>query len=124
MRLVRQLTPYGCGVACVAIVAGVDYWTACEAIFGAEPPDDHGTETGDLRRGLSRLGVRSAPRLLALAGRPCSDLATDAIVKVNLRQDGWWHWVVWDLHRQRIIDPMKRPYRRHRPISYLAIAGG
>ena len=122
MRRVRQLTEMGCGVACVAMVAGVDYFTAYAAIFGLTEPKDHSTEATDLRRGLRRLGVKTAARLIPLAGRPCSELETTAIVKVNPTQDGW-HWVVWDLERQCVIDPMTRPYRRHRTISYLRISG-
>ena len=122
MRRVRQLTEMGCGVACVAMVAEVDYFTAYAAIFGLSEPKDHSTEAADLRRGLRRLGIRAAARLIPLAGWRCSELETTAIVKVNPTQDGW-HWVVWDAERQCIIDPMTRPYRRHRAISYLRILG-
>lgn len=120
MRLVRQVTPYGCGVACVAMVAGVSYWAACEAIFGPKPPRRHSTYTADLRRGLNRLGINTTDRLKPLGGRSLTALAVDAIVKVNPRQDGW-HWVIWDAQRQRILDPRHPSYRRYRAVSGLLI---
>lgn len=122
MRLKYQLTPYGCGVACVAMVAGVGYWTACDAIFGPEPPQRHSTRVADLRRGLKRLGIALTDRLSPLGGRSLSDLATNAIVKVNPRQDGW-HWVVWDAGRRRLLDPRQPTYQRYRVISFLQVIG-
>lgn len=122
MRLRHQLTPYGCGVACVAMIAGVGYWTACEAIFGPEPPQRHSTHAVDLRRGLKRLGIALADRLSPLGDRSLSDLATSAIVKVNPRRDGW-HWVVWDAGRQRLLDPRQPTCRRYRAVSFLQVIG-
>lgn len=122
MRLRHQLTPYGCGVACVAMVAGVGYWTACEAIFGPEPPLRHRTHTADLRRGLKRLGIDTADRLSPLGDRSLSDLAASAIVKANPRQDGW-HWVVWDAGRRRLLDPRQPTYQRYWVVSFLQVIG-
>lgn len=122
MKLRHQLTPYGCGVACVAMIAGVGYWTACAAIFGTEPPDRHSTHAADLRRGLKRLGIALADRLRPLGDRPLSDLEASAIVKVNPRRDGW-HWVVWDTERRRLLDPRQPTYQRYRVVSFLQVIG-
>ncbi|MFN4311822.1 MAG: hypothetical protein ACK4FK_14660 [Ferrovibrio sp.] len=104
----------------MAMIAGVGYWTACEAIFGPEPPQRHNTHAADLRRGLKRLGIALADRLSPLGNRSLADLATSAIVKVNPRRNGW-HWVVWDAERQRILDPRQPSYQRYRVVSLLPV---
>jgi hypothetical protein len=103
------------------MLAGVSYAEARRAVFGRYHPGDCSTSTGELRRGLRKLGIRAGKRLIPLRGRRLRSLETDAILKVNLGLDGYWHWVVWDAGRQVLRDPRRTPYKRCRVISYLPI---
>ena len=55
------------------------------------------------------------------------NLDCSAILAINYRQCGEWHWVVWDHERGRILDPRNRrytgepPYKRIRPWYYLIV---
>jgi hypothetical protein len=59
LELVRQLDPLGCGVACVAMVAGVDYASAL-AVFDDSERAQRGTEWAGQMKALRKLGVLSA----------------------------------------------------------------
>jgi hypothetical protein len=120
VRRVPQLDKTGCGVACVASVAGVSYAKARRLMFGSSPGSY--TDTGDLRSALRKHGVKVGPRLIPLRTRSYFDLAHHAILKVNVkRSSGYWHWVVWDAVRRRLIDPRQPPYKRLRAVSFLKI---
>jgi ABC-type bacteriocin/lantibiotic exporter with double-glycine peptidase domain len=121
VRRIVQTDNTGCGIACLAMLAGVSYAEARRAVFGRYHPGDCSTSTGELRRGLRKLGIRAGKRLIPLRGRRLRSLETDAILKVNLGLDGYWHWVVWDAGRQVLRDPRRTPYKRCRAISYLPI---
>jgi len=79
-------------------------------------------DTKDVVRALRGFGVE-LPRnhLVALRGRDFRTLDHDAILKVNVRKDGHWHWVVWDAENRRVLDPKRRPYRKIRATSYLPV---
>lgn len=88
MRLVRQ-KPNGCGLACVAMLAGVTLARA-EAAVGKTRK----THTRDLLRGLRRLGFRPAPRLQRLT--PDIVPPMRCVLKVRWRGTRDTHWVVHD----------------------------
>jgi ABC-type bacteriocin/lantibiotic exporter with double-glycine peptidase domain len=119
MKRVRQLNRNGCGVACVAMAAGVSYTAARIAIFGNDNPHDHRTTSMDLRRGLRALGVHCAERQLPMRVHH-THLSASAILKANVTRSGHWHWVIWDHHRQRILDPAKLT-SRPRVVAYLRL---
>ena len=58
MKLIRQKTDWGCGQACVAMLAGIDFDSACLATAKFEA-----TTASDLRNGLKWLGWTVAPRI-------------------------------------------------------------
>ncbi|WP_352660945.1 cysteine peptidase family C39 domain-containing protein [Mesorhizobium australicum] len=122
MRLIKQQDENGCGVACVAMIACITYTLARQHMFGDRPGGY--TSTGDLRRALAQLDIEAAPRLVRLKAQTPADLPFDAILKTNVKQDGEWHWVVWDSRRQLLLDPRVPPYRRYRHRSYLEIVRG
>lgn len=88
-------------------------------MFGDESGDY--TDATTLRRALTKLRVRVGDRLVPLRGRSYGDPTHDAILKVNARSDGSWHWVVWDATRSRLIDPRQPPYKRIRAVSFLVV---
>ena len=123
MKRVLQENDEGCGVACVAMLAGVSYWEARVAVFGKRPRVVHSTHTADIRRALKRFGLRSAKRLISF-GRETPEpknIGINAILKVNRRKNGTWHWIVWDSKRKRLLDPQRPAYKRPRLSSFLAI---
>lgn len=123
MRRVVQEDENGCGVACVAMLAGVNYQAARVKMF---PRRGGYTNTADLRRALRKFKLKCAPRMVTFRSsgfRNYKDLPTDAILKLiaPTHPPGVWHWVVWDARRKCLLDPRKRPYRRFRITSYLAV---
>jgi len=79
------------------------------------------TNTSDLRRALKRLGFAVSRRLKPIRGRQLIDLKANAILKVNPKIDGSWHWVVWNSKTRRIMDPEGRRKRPYRYVSYLLV---
>jgi hypothetical protein len=118
VRLIRQRQKKDCGVACVAMLAGVSYSVAKKAMFGDGAAGL--TEASDLRAALADLG-RSPGRLVPLRRRDYRKLNGPALLKTNVRANGEWHWLVWS--GKKILDPKKPPYQlsRLRPISYLRV---
>lgn len=92
-------------------------------VFGKRARVLHTTQTADIRRALKRFGLRSARRLIRF-GRETPDpkyILKNAILKVNRRKNGSWHWMVWDAKRRRLLDPQKPAYKRPRLSSFLTI---
>ncbi|MGO9005103.1 MAG: hypothetical protein ACLQB4_04975 [Beijerinckiaceae bacterium] len=110
-----------CGIACVAMLAGVRYSKALEAFDDKSSAAKNGNFAPALRDALIRLGRRPSRRLVKFRGY--SVLEYDAILKVNLYNNGAeWHWVAWDAKRKRILDPWEPPYiKRYRPVAVLPV---
>jgi hypothetical protein len=108
----------GCGVACVAMLAGISYSQARSIMFGSEPVGL--TSTSGLIDALVRLGRRPFnKRLSPLRGRNYRELKSDALLKV-IRPGKWWfHWIVWDAKRERHLDPKQPAVKRPNVSSYL-----
>lgn len=122
MREIRQRNDNDCGVACVAMVAGVSYFEARQQMFPDGAPGL--TEKADLIAALEVLGRKPTQRLQSFLGIHHSviNLPFDAILKCNYRKaSGEWHWVVWDAKYQKIRDPKRPKYKRIRAHSYLRV---
>lgn len=93
-RTVLQEHPTGCGVACVAMLAGVPYAQAEAAMreIGLWGPRSRGryTRYRDLVAGLERLGIPCR----AARCRDLEAIATAAIVGVRTGSRRHFHWVV------------------------------
>ena len=104
MRRVAQLDENGCGMACVAMLAGVSYRAAC-AIMS---PRKRGTYTShaQLRRALKHYGIRLGERV-SLSGKQFNELEVDGILSARIfwKGDDWSHWIVWEAKRQALLDP-------------------
>lgn len=116
--LVRQKRRDDCGVACLAMLCGVSYEKAKDAISWYKTKKGYGTTTSQLRKGAIRLGytARSTPQNRLKRVRVPDEWLRDkgfgpphnfdfwylipdnSLVKVPIYQDrnyGDWHWVVW-----------------------------
>jgi hypothetical protein len=101
MRRVSQLDKDGCGIACVAMIAGVSYREAQNRMF----PDGKVTTT-------MPDAIRKAMKLYKIACTKTQRgnyrrLGQNAILRTRRRADGDWHWLVWDACRKDFIDPEK-----------------
>lgn len=86
-----------CGLACVAMVAGVSYEEALGVFRGLDRPNENGfyTRYREIEEMLTRLGCVTRRRHF----RSWKHFDQHAIVKVNLCKSGTWHWVVFDAAR-------------------------
>jgi hypothetical protein len=100
------------------MLAGQTYAQVRKAMFNNDSVEN--TDTSDLRKALRKYGVRSARRLIPLRTRCYRELTHDAILKVNVKRNGNWHWIVWDAARQRPLDP-QTPKPRPRAVSFLRV---
>ena len=131
MRLIWQQDPSGCGVACVAMVAGISYTQAKRVLF----PDITGGQKNfalnayQLRDGLRSLGFQVGNKFVRVP-KDIRELKFAAVLKANDQENGLWHAVVWDPRRLLILDPntknghRKPTDRRLRIKSGLLIGGG
>lgn len=115
MQLIRQQKKRDCGIAVVAMVAGCSYDGAAEA-FRITGHDGLDTQTSNLRAALRQFGITLGHHCIPIGEKRPQDLGRDLILAVNSNAQGW-HWVVWDHHQQRILDPL--PYKRLRVGWYL-----
>ncbi|MHB8255245.1 MAG: cysteine peptidase family C39 domain-containing protein [Acidiferrobacter sp.] len=101
-----------CGIACVATMARVPYDTALLAfreLPGRRRSRSFYTRHGELESMLEFLGVST----YRLRFRSWREIPTHAIVKVNVRANGSWHWVVYDAGRRcRVVHDPKPSKRR------------
>lgn len=141
MVRVKQEHRKGCGLACIAALAGKRYATVhAKAITiredlseGFGKRRDFSTSPRDLRKlakefkfCLGRKVQFPDPKPMNLENftRFMNDLKLDchAVLAINRRKSGDWHWVVWDHERRRVLDPKEPPYRRKiRPRYYLPV---
>ena len=120
MKKISQLTSSDCGVAAVAMVAGVPYQVARAIIFprGPRPYGRFSTTGDDLKRAMKFLGVKFARRFVRCKGDP-SALEESAILSTIIRTDR--HWVVWDHDQQRLLDPWPGGHKRLTVLSALYV---
>lgn len=131
----------GCGLACVAMLAGIGYAQArtlarALAIGPRARPAGAGprsagegwrTDARQLRRMLAVLRIGSGAERRVGAWRECDG---DGLVAINARADGTWHWVVYlhDAHAPCVLDPnprvrrdRRRDFGRMRPSRYVPV---
>lgn len=113
IRFVPQRRSTDCGVACIAMIAGVSYQEAFDAIgFPAECEEFYTTHTR-LTNALRRLGVSVSRRKF----RSWVDIPGPAIVAVNHRSNRQlFHWVTFD--GRQILDPKQNNCHRYRASGF------
>lgn len=107
IRRVVQEEPRGCGIACVAMVAGMNYQAVrnyfARHIFLPRDRKPH-TRHYQLCRALHKMGIKTEKRRFD----HWRSIDTNAIVPINRQIDGGWHWIVFVSHpRMYILDPAK-----------------
>jgi ABC-type bacteriocin/lantibiotic exporter with double-glycine peptidase domain len=116
MRLIKQRTKTDCGVACLAMLAGVSWAKARDALEFTRLDKSFWTTKDSMRCALQKLGVDTTKNLVRC--KYPQNLRKDALLKTNVLKNGNWHWAVWDHKRQKLLDPY---YMRTRPVSALVV---
>lgn len=129
--LVPQDDETGCGIACVAMIAGVSYEDAKAAVFGKSLRKKVFYTSGpDLRRGLERFGLTLKPAARARRFESWRRLVWTSIVAVEQTPPNkmHWHWVVFvdDGIRRYVLDPswpeiVRTDFRRMEGRSYFCV---
>ena len=116
MRYMKQKTKTDCGVACLAMLTGVSWVQARNALNFDKNEKVFLTTKDQMRDALRRLGVVTAKRLTVC--KYPERLQSDALLRTNVLASGRFHWAVWDAKKQQILDPY---YKRTRPLSCLIV---
>ena len=118
MKPVVQLERTGCGIASMAVLAGVTYAQATRVanrlgIFADDPK--LWSETNHVRRLLKEHGFRSTRTEVPFTSwEALPDLALLAIKWHEEGDRAFWHWVVfWRGPRGPVVLDSKRTLRRH-----------
>lgn len=103
IRRIRQRNKSDCGIACVAMMAGVRYREAFRAFDFAEDEVKLYTTHGRLISALEKLGCKVKKRKFSSWG----GITNCAIIPVNHRCNRKkFHWVVYD--GKSVLDPNPR----------------
>ena len=118
MKPVIQLAKTGCGIASVAVLAGVSY-TAAKCVanrMGISVTDNRlWSETAHVRRLLKQYRLRASTREMPFhSWKALPDRALLAIKWHRVRSRAFWHWVVFvrDASGGYVLDS-KRTLKRH-----------
>lgn len=108
MKLVIQEDDWGCGIACLAMVANVTYTEAREHLIGNREVAA-AMISAKLKNGLEFFGVQHSGSFKSLGSRNYKDLPSHAIVQwlptKKRPHENWYHWTVWDAERKVNLDP-------------------
>ena len=137
MRVVQE-DHFGCGIACIAMVAGTDYASVRQHLVdlpGFQGDGNFETYDCHLRQLLgTHYGIRLARKgklehRARMSVNKFEDyiqrkrLKSHAILAVNPRCHGArWHWIVWDDEQCRVLDPKTPPYTMISPLYYLKVS--
>ena len=128
VRRILQEDNTGCGLACVAMVAGTSYAKVKAVairlgIATKRPP--YYTSAKHLSMLMRELGLRSSKERM-LSG--WKSFSAPSIIAINLDKKGNWHWVVYVpsadggyvLDPKKVIKSVRRTdFSRMRPRSYI-----
>lgn len=81
-----------CGIACVAMVTGNSYSDSMVKFSHIERPKEFYTRHKDLMQAIDEFGFKAKQKRF----KKFRDIDGVAIVAVNEKQDGCWHWVVYN----------------------------
>ena len=117
-RRIRQRYKSDCGVACVAMVARVNYSTSFGAFSFSKDRKTFYTSHNKLEDALKVLGFQVHLKKF----RSWDDISGSAIIPVNHRCHGRnFHWVVYD--RKAILDPNPNRPARQKALSRYRSSG-
>jgi hypothetical protein len=126
MRAVKQKHPTGCGVAAVAMAAGVKYDDAMRAVHpNHQQKRVFGCKWNDVRRGLRKFGIKHEPlrrlkvnmNALAFAAKTTKTACIVGVAEKTRVKD--WHYLVisktgkvYDPYYGKSVDPAIYPVVR------------
>jgi hypothetical protein len=102
MRLVHQKGEDGCGIACVAMLAGTNYKKAKSTLPKYWEPE--GTTKKQMLRGLHLYGIATREPQ-PIGNRDYEEFKFDAALLGYLGPE--MHWTVWDAEREKLLDPYR-----------------
>jgi len=106
MKKVAQKKRTDCGVACVAMVAGVDYDAAHRVLGEASWRRTH---VADLRKALARFEIGLGHRSFPISPENLPDLPFDCLLKTRPGPKSKnFHWMVWSSQLKKVIDPLPK----------------
>ena len=112
VRRVQQDDEEGCGIACVAMFTGNTYKQMKKYFVEniLKKQERLHTRNYQVRDVLRRYGIHTVNRVF----KKWHGIKTNAIVPINRRRGGGWHWVVFihDHENPYIIDPYFGKSRR------------
>ena len=114
MRRVCQSGGEGCGIAWVAMLAGITYAAAKRRVPHWE---ERGTYSHELRKQLEYYEIQTEPRK-PIRRLNYKSFGFNAVLRVKL--GGEWHWAVWDADRGKLLNPYK-PGGRFRCTSFIRV---
>jgi ABC-type bacteriocin/lantibiotic exporter with double-glycine peptidase domain len=120
MKVVLQEDMTGCGLACVAMIAGKTYAEVKQAAakLGIRPKDKKlYSDTKYVRRLLARFGVRAPEQEKPFASWEA--LPDTALLSIKYHKENdrpMWHWVVFERNEGEatVLDPAKYMLRHRR----------
>ena len=120
MKTIFQADEYGCGIACLAMLAGLTYEKA-KVVIGNNFYPDYGVDTAPMIAALSMYGIRQIQKGRLSQSKTVDDLKNNALLHCKLlptrglidpKVNTFSHWVVWDAEQEVVRDP----YRYKKPI--------
>ncbi|MEI8656449.1 cysteine peptidase family C39 domain-containing protein [Vibrio sp. Hal054] len=111
MRRVVQQDRTGCGLACIAILAGTEYSNVKDRaldLFNIESSDEFYTNASELQKLGQEFNLNVGGKRRVFKG--FNALPDLAILAINYREnEDTWHWVVYcrDGGNEFVIDPKK-----------------
>jgi hypothetical protein len=115
LRFIRQRKWTECGVACLAMVAGLTLRAAREK-FAFPKPGYYGADVDDMRRAFEASGKRLGRKVrsrtwarLRERNTPITALVAVSMARRGTRNAGYWHWVLFNGNHDyyEILDPKR-----------------
>jgi ABC-type bacteriocin/lantibiotic exporter with double-glycine peptidase domain len=116
MHIVYQKDEEGCGIACVAMVAGTTYRKAKDRL--PKSWEIKGTTKKQMLKGLQSYAIATGKPKRIDTKDDYKQFEFDAVLHGFL--DNELHWTVWDSKRGKLLDPY-RPKLKFRCTSFIRI---
>jgi hypothetical protein len=112
MKCIKQKHDDSCGQTCIAMLTGAPYDDVIDSM------GESYTSARDLHKALAKFGLKSPKRLVQFRGnkkypnhRALNVYAILKLVDRRYHNRRYWHWVVRDAKRRKILDPQWHPYK-------------
>lgn len=123
MQLIRQSNDATCGIATVAMIAGVSFLGA-QKVMGWDAEELDLTSVPMMLKAIRSYGVKCDTRLKRSRHNGIEGLLSDAVINFDQPKGELFcnsHWAVWDVKRRKLLDPDAETDRKGMPFRYIAI---